>query len=539
VEPFTLEVFEAIISLLVVGAAIAALAGRIGAPYPALVALAGAALALVPGLPAIELDPELALALFIAPVLMDTAFDASPRDLRANWVPVSSLALGAVMLTVALVAFVARAFVPDLPWAAAIALGAIVAPPDAAAASTVLRRLKPPHKILVILEGESLFNDASALLIFRLAIAATVGGAISGWNILSTMLFVTVGSLVLGFVSAKVTVAISKQMTDVPIAVVVQFGSTFAIWLLAERLHLSGIITVVVFAIMAAREVPEFLTARMRIPAWSVWDVAVFVLNILAFVLVGFQLKSIIGRTSQAVGLQYLIIASIICVTVILARIIWVSLAFAIRRRLHDLPEEKKATTHDIGRISSGGAAIVAWSGMRGTVTLAAALALPIGFPHRDLAIASAFGVTLGTLVIQGLTLRPLLRWLNIKDDGSVEQEMRLARTKALQAALHVFTDMPPPSTEFSIKENFQLQLSYAQKEFLDHKSVNSSDSADQRAAFERERKLLTAAFQAQRHELVSLRANDKIGDTAFQKIEEELDWMELGWMHLFRQEDK
>src|ERR687890_64796 len=174
-----MEVFEVVIALLLAGAALAAVARRIGAPYPALVALAGAALALVPGLPTIELDPELALALFVAPVLVDAAFDASPRDLRANWRSVASLALGAVALTIAVVALVAKLLVPDMPWGTAVALGAIVAPPDAAAATTVLKQLRPPNRLLVILEGESLFNDASALLIYRLAVAMSAGAIVS------------------------------------------------------------------------------------------------------------------------------------------------------------------------------------------------------------------------------------------------------------------------------------------------------------------------------------------------------------------------
>src|SRR6187549_2244678 len=165
-----MEIFEAVIALLLGGAALAAVARRIGAPYPALVALAGAGLALVPGVPTLVLDPELALALFVAPVLLDAAFDASQRDLRANWRTVTSLALGAVALTIAVVAIVVHALVPGMPWAAAIALGAIVAPPDAAAATAVLKQLRPPHRLLVILEGESLFNDASALLVHRMAV---------------------------------------------------------------------------------------------------------------------------------------------------------------------------------------------------------------------------------------------------------------------------------------------------------------------------------------------------------------------------------
>src|SRR5688500_3277805 len=191
-----MQVFEIVIALLLGGAGLAALARRIATPYPALVALAGAALALVPGTPTLVLDPELALALFVAPVLLDSAFDASQRDMRANWRPIAGLALGAVALTIVTVALVAHAMVPGMPWGAAIALGAIVAPPDAAAATAVLKQLRPPHRLLVILEGESLFNDASALIIYRIAVGAAVTGLFSGWTLLPTLLVVTAGSLV-------------------------------------------------------------------------------------------------------------------------------------------------------------------------------------------------------------------------------------------------------------------------------------------------------------------------------------------------------
>src|SRR3712207_6842287 len=263
-----MAVFEIVIALLLAGAALAAVARRVGAPYPALVALAGAALALIPGVPTLVLDPELALALFVAPVLADAAFDASPRDLRANWRAVTSLALGAVALTIAVVALVAKALVPDMPWGAAVALGAIVAPPDAAAATTVLKQLRPPNRLLVILEGESLFNDASALLVYRLAVGATLTGFLSGWSVLPTLLVVTLGSVVLGLVLARVTLAASSRIRDVATAVVVQFCGAFGVWMLAERLHLSGIITMVVFAMAAARRAPELTPARIRIPSY-------------------------------------------------------------------------------------------------------------------------------------------------------------------------------------------------------------------------------------------------------------------------------
>src|SRR4051794_5225207 len=374
-----MQVFEVVIAMLLVGAALAALARRLRAPYPALVALAGAALALVPGLPTLTLDPELTLALFVAPVLVDAAYDTSPRDLRANWRPVASLALGAVALTVAVVAVVVKLLIPDMPWGAAVALGAIVAPPDAAAAAAVLKQLRPPHRLLVILEGESLFNDASALLVYRLAVGAALTGTLSGWGVAPTLLGVTLGSVVLALVLARATMFVTARVTDVATAVVLQFCTTFGVWMLAERLHLSGIITTVVFAMAASRRSPEVLPARLRIPSWAVWEVAVFVLNVLAFVLIGFQLKSLAARVTGAEGVQYAAVAGAVCAAVILARIAWVTGAAAVSRWRCRPRADGTPGPRDPVALNAHEAAVVGWCGMRGTVTLAAALALPTG----------------------------------------------------------------------------------------------------------------------------------------------------------------
>jgi CPA1 family monovalent cation:H+ antiporter len=528
-----MKVFEVVIALLLAGAALAAVARRIGAPYPALVALAGAALALIPGVPTIVLDPALALALFVAPVLVDAAFDSSQRDLRANWRAISSLALGAVALTIAIVAVVARRLVPDMPWAAAIALGAIVAPPDAAAATTVLKQLRPPHRLLVILEGESLFNDASALLVYRLAVGATVAGALSGWSVLPTLLVVTVGSVVLGLVLARLTLAVNARINDVSTAVVVQFCGTFAVWVVAERLHLSGIITLVVFAMAASRRAPEIMPARIRIPAWAVWEFAVFVLNVLAFILVGFQLKSIVARATGAMGQRYAAVAAAVCVAVILARIAWVTGAAAFSRwrcrpRPHGTPGPRDAVALD-----ARSAAVVGWCGMRGTVTLAAALALPIGgegsgsvpFPYRDLILVTAFGVVLGTLVFQGLTLRPLLLRLRLEDDGMVDREVRTARVETLRAAAEAAAACPGAETAELVQHRYGLQLRRAEKELgAPAEAAADTDGREADAA------VVRAATEAARRRLVALRADDTIGDAAFQRVEEELDWAELDW---------
>lgn len=543
-------VFEVVIALLLGGAVLAALARRWGAPYPALVALAGAALALIPGVPTLVLDPELALALFVAPVLVDAAFDASPRDMRANWKAITSLALGAVALTIVVVAVVARVLVPDLPWAAAIALGALVAPPDAAAATTVLKQLRPPQRLLVILEGESLFNDASALIVYRLAVGATVTGFISGWSVLPTLLVITLGSVLLGVIVSPVTLFINERIKDVSTAIIFQFCTSFGVWILAERLHLSGIITSVVFAMLASRRAPAILPARIRIPAWAVWEVAVFVLNILAFILVGFQLKSIAERVTGAARAQYVFVATAVCVATILARIAWVTGAAAISRwRSARRPRDVKAR-RDTVDLTGRAAAVIGWCGMRGTVTLAAALALPTGggdgaaFPYRDLILVTAFGVVLGTLVLQGLTLRPLMLRLHLEEDDSVDREVRLARVETLRSAVDAAATCPGAETAELVRHRYQLELRRAEEEVardgagddgaastevLPTSEVEGSEEEDADAA------VVRAATEAQRRRLFSLRAEGTIGDAAFQRIQEELDWAELDWAQLLR----
>ena len=532
-----MQVFEVVIAMLIGGAALAAMARRIGAPYPALVALAGAALALIPGVPTLVLDPELALALFVAPVLVDAAFDSSPRDMRANWRAIASLALGAVALTVVAVAVVARLLVPDMPWAAAIALGAIVAPPDAAAATTVLKQLRPPNRLLVILEGESLFNDASALLIYRLAVGAVVA-TFTGWSVLPMLLVVTIGSVVLGLALSRLMMVVNARITDLSTGVVVQFCTTFLVWILAERLRLSGIITLVVFAMAASRRAPEIIPARLRIPTWAVWEVAVFVLNVLAFILVGFQLKSIAERVTGSTAAAYAGFAVIVCVVVILARIAWVTGAAAFSRWRCRPRADGAPGPRDAVALSPRGAAVVGWCGMRGTVTLAAALALPTGidgaaFPYRDLILVAAFGVVLGTLVRQGITLRPLMLRLRLEDDGSVEREVHLARVETLRAAVAAADEAQRDVAAPLVRDRYVLQLHRAEAA-----SAGTPAVAPDHPARNVDAEVVRAVNEAQRHRLVALRTEGTIGDAAFQRVEEELDWMELGWAQVVGDHD-
>lgn len=517
-----MAVFELVIALLLVGAVLAAAARQLNLPYPALLALGGAGLALLPNVPSVTLDPELALALFVAPVLLDAAYDASPRDLKRYWRPVASLALITVGLTVVAVAVVARWAVPDLPWAAAVALGAIVAPSDAAAATTVLRQLRPPYRVMVILEGESLFNDATALIIYRLAVAAAVTGTLSGWSVIPTLAVVALGSILLGAVLSRVLRLATRRIEDVATSVVIQFLSTFGVWILAERLGLSGIITMVVYAILVARYAPDEIPARLRVPSYAVWEVVVFVLNVLAFILVGLQLKPILGRLSSTDLITYTVVAVVVCAAVILVRIIWVTAYVAVAR----WSGRKRPRAH--GEYPSFRiAAVVAWCGMRGTVTLAAALALPDGgqsaFPYRDLILFTAFCVVLGTLVLQGMTVRPLMRRLKLRDDGSVDREVQLARAETARAAIDAVDGAKADDKEMIqlLRLKYQDRLNRAERRASGIPSEDGGGESGFTAAQRR-------AQEAERRVLSELRSQGVIGDDAFHRVEEELDWAEM-----------
>ena len=520
-----MAVFELVVALLFVGAVLSAWARRMHVPYPALLALAGAALALLPSVPSVTLDPELALTLFVAPVLLDAAFDASPRDLKQNWRSIGSLALVAVGLTVVAVAVVARWVVPGLPWPAAIALGAIVAPPDAAAATAVLRQLHPPHRVLVILEGESLFNDATALLIYRLAVTATVTGAFSGWSAVPLLVLVSLGSIVLGVVLARLVLFATVRIQDVATSVIVQFLSTFAVWMLAERLGLSGIITMVVFAIQVARRAPDLMPARLRVPSYAVWEVVVFVLNVLAFILVGLQLKPILQRLNREELITYAAAAAVVCVTVIVVRIIWVMGYAAVGRWIMRRSGKRSSQPERYPSFRMG--TVIAWCGMRGIVTLAAALALPDGgsstaFPYRDLILFTAFCVVLGTLVFQGTTVRPLMRALAIRDDGSVEREVRLARAETARAALAAVDAVETGEEMVTLlRREYEVRLRHAET------GVTTPEPSQDpgKPAFISTRR---QALAAERRTLFDLRARGVIGDDAFHRVEEELDWAEV-----------
>ncbi len=510
--------FQWTILLLLGAVLLSAVARRIRVPYPAFLALGGIVIAFIPGAPHLTLDPHLALALFVAPVLLDAAYDTSLKDLKENWRPIGALAIVAVLVTTTAVALVTHLLVPGIPWAAAIALGAIVAPPDAAAATAVLQQVRLPHRLLVILEGESLLNDASSLLIYRAAVGAVAAASFHPLRVLPTFLLVLAGSVVAGWAIARIYMRLTVRVKQIPSSIVLQFIGTFGVWILAEHVGLSGILTVVVYGIVIARHAPLVMPARLRVPSYAVWETVVFVLNVLAFLLIGLQLGPIWSRLSHAQRTEYVWVAAAVLLTAILARFIWVftynaSVEIQLRKR-------SSRTSRPVLFRTARAGTIVSWCGMRGIVTLAAALALPDGregpiFPHRDLIILCAFSVVVGTLVLQGFTLRPLLAYLRLKDDEPVNREVNYARSRAIEAGFLALDSDSPEA--ISIRREYEDLLKRGE-------AAPDGQIPDRLAGDGLRRKAVAASRKA----LALMRSNGQIGDDAFHQVEERLDWLDL-----------
>jgi Na+/H+ antiporter len=508
-----MQFFIWLLVLLVSAVVLTACARYVKLPYPSLLALGGVVLALFPNLPDFRLEPELTLALFVAPVLLDAAFDTSWRDLKRMWIPVLCLVVIAVGITTFCVAWLVHTLVPGMPWGAAIALGAIVAPPDAAAASAVLRSLHIPHRVLVLLEGESLLNDATALLVYRLAVAATMGTATFTPSAAAMQGVAMILSVGVGFVLAQITIRALRHVTDIPSAIVLQFATTFGVWILAEELGLSAIVTLVTYAITAARVAPGQTPARLRLPSYAVWETVVFVLNVLAFVLIGLQVRPIYDALLPAERIDYLQIAAAVLGMVVAVRIAWVLLynrTAWLKTRLFGTgywPGETRPTLR--------GSVVVSWCGMRGIVTIAAAYALPEAFPYRDLILLCAFGVVVGTLIVQGITLRPLILAMKLTADDTVEAEVRRAQERLAKVA-HEILDGDGTTTAAVLRDEFALPESAV---------GDTPAGASERESRNRLRARIVAA---QRLALVRMRATAEIGDDAFHRVEERLDWAEV-----------
>lgn len=500
-----MALFESILTLALVAIALLQVSRGLAIPYPTMLALSGVVVAALPWAPDIVIDPRLALALFIAPALLDAAYDMPPRTLRRYWLPLLALAAVAVVLTTAAVAWTAVALA-GMPLAAAVALGAIVAPPDAAAAAAMLRRFELPRSTVTVLTGESLLNDAVALLIFGTAVAeATAPESFAGF--LPELASAVPGGVLAGYLLGRLYIAVSPKLAGTLGGTLFQFVSTFGVWVIADHLHLSAILATVAYAMTVARIMPERQSPRERVHSLSVWEATVFLLNVLAFLLMGLQARAIFARLDPGAIWQALGFAGAVLGVVVAVRVAWVlayNRALAGFFRMRGRP----------GAPTFAQALVVSWCGMRGLVTLATALALPAGFPARDLIVLTALVVVLGTLVVQGMTLAPLIRLLRFQPDESFGRQLTLARLALLDAAIA------------SLGERRDEAATRLRETYLMEREV-AADGHHPRAVTDIDR-LRRHSLKAKRRILADLRRSGRIDEDVFHTIEQELDWAEL-----------
>ena len=514
---------EAVILLMIGVLVLMAMARRLTIPYPIFLVLAGLALSFVPRVPAVYLDPDLVFLVFLPPVLWAAAYFTSLRDFRLNLRTITLLAVGLVLATTAAVAVVARAIVPGMTWPVAFALGAIVSPPDAVAATAIARKLRLPHRLVTVLEGESLVNDAVALVMYRAAVVATVTGTFVLSATLWQFVIAAVGGVIIGLVVAAVARRALRFTDDSLAAIAITLVAPYAAWVVAERAHVSAVLACVAGGIYLRQGFSEIPAPVVRLQARAVWDLLLFVLNGVIFVLIGLQLDAIREAAAAGGGLGRLIVqGALISATAIGVRLVWVPLAVVIPRLL----SRALRTRDPIPPLSH--MLVVAWAGMRGIVSLAAALALPLTtaagtpFPFRNEVILFTFVVILFTLVLQGLTLTPLIRALRVGEDDTLEREETYAREEAARAALVRLETLgkeswPRPEQIDRMRATYEQRLRRASPITLGDDDV----SAKAQAAF---RRLRHQTLEAERQRLIALRNQGAISDEVLHRLEQELD---------------
>ena len=511
---------EAVLLLFVAATALAIAARRIGLPYPILLVLGGLVIGFLPGLPHIELEPDLVFLLFLPPILFGAGYFTSIRDFKANLRPIALLSVGLVLATTVAVAVVVQALVPGLGWAPAFALGAIVAPPDAIAATSIFQRLGVPRRVVTILEGESLVNDATALVAYRFAIGAALGAGFSLVDASVAFLFVASGGVLFGLVVGVVVAWIFRRVDDPVFAVVVSFLAPPAAYIPAEHLGLSGVLATVAAGIYTGRHASRTLSSSGRVAGAAAWQVLLFLINGAVFILIGVQLPTVLeGLGDRSVG-ELVGLAAAVAVTVIVVRILWVFPGTYMPRWLSAGIRAREA------RPSERNVFIVAWAGMRGVVSLAAALALPLDFPERHLLVFLSFSVILATLVGQGLTLPLIIRRLGIVADRGDAQEEASARAAAAEAAVRRIAELEREwPGHLELIEALRVQYGHRSRD----SELHGGELAD-----EAERELLehriirSAVIDAERAALEVLRDAGAIRDEIFRRVERDLDLEEL-----------
>jgi Na+/H+ antiporter len=519
---------EIIVLLFAAVAILAVVARKLTLPYPIVLVISGLALSFVPRLPEVRLNPEIVFYFFLPALLYPAALFTSWRDFRRNLRQILLLAIGLVLATTVTIAWIAHAIVPALPWAAAFALGAIVSPPDAIAATAIIRRLGVPHRIEAILEGESLVNDATALVALQFAIAALVTGTFSLGDATIRFTWVAVGGIAFGLLVGLIMRWVQSHLDDPPIQITVSLLTPFVAYLPAERLHVSGVLATVVAGIFLGWHSPLIVTPRYRLQAFAFWEMVVFLLNGFIFIVIGLQLPGILRALSGESLVGPIVTAIIISGAVVLVRIIWVIPATYLPPVL-GLANARRSR-NSISRRQQ--AALVAWSGMRGVVSLAAAFALPLTlsdgnpFPGRNYILFLTFSVILTTLVLQGLSLPLLIRRLGITDDGEADEEERRARVEANKAAIELIGKLRAGG-KFSPDTVDRLRAEYDER--LDQLQLCAENPDDCRGeiATPQYQRLQREALRVERQTIIRLRNERVINDDALRRIQRDLDLAE------------
>jgi monovalent cation/hydrogen antiporter len=503
--------------LMVAVGGLSMLAGTVRVPYPILLVLGGLVLGFVPGMPSAELPPDLVLVLFLPPLLYQAAFFSSPRDLWANARPITLLAVGLVLVTMTAVAAVAHTLVGGLPWAAAFALGAIVSPTDPLAATAIARRLGVPRRLVTVLEGESLVNDATALVAYRLAVGAVVAGSFTLWA--AGLQFVSrgIGGVAIGLAVGWLIAEARRRIEDPVVEIVLSVVTGYAAYLPAELLGVSGVLAAVTAGLYVGWHAPELASPSTRLLGFSFWEVLVYLLNAVLFVLVGLQLNLILTGVSGSSAVVLVGQAALVAAVVIGVRVAW---GFTVPYLVRVLDRRPAQVTRRVGARER---LVSSWSGMRGAVSLAAALALPEDFPQRDLLIFMTFGVILATLVLQGLTLPWLIRRLELHRDDSEAQEELRGRLRATDAALARLEELAGEGwTRDDTVERMRGLYQFRRRRLKARAGYLPDDgSQDRSLAYQR---LVRELLEAQRREIVQLRNRGEISNEVMHRIERDLD---------------
>ncbi|MGR6331463.1 Na+/H+ antiporter [Sphingomonas sp. XXL09] len=510
-----MHTLELLLILVAASVALAYAAHRVRVPLAVALVLGGIGLAFVPGIGTVELEPELALALFLPPLLQASAYRTDWPAFRFNLRPILLLAVGAVFFTAAAVAVVAHLLVPSLPWWAAITLGSIVAPPDAVAAAAVLKQVRLPKRIVTVLEGESLINDASSLVLYRFAVAATLAGSFSIGSGAVQFVGSAVGGTLAGWIVGRIAMWIFALLEDTLLDITVSLLAGFIAYFLAEQLHASGVLAAVACGLVLGRQQRAEFTGESRLGIASVWAFIEFVLTALVFMLIGLQLRGIIGRLGNYDGEMLLWLGLAVSATLIVGRFVWVFPAIwlprALSRRIRE-EDPMPPWSHP---------AVLSWAGMRGVVSLAAALALPARFPARDIIVFLAFCAIFTTLVVQGTTLGWLIRRLGVEEeDAPPEPETARARAELARAALDAVRDHVDDIASEHGQAAAELVEEYRVR--AHRASVVGQDVETKTGQLEAQQRLRLIAIEAARDKLAE--QTDRIDAEAHRELGEELD---------------